>query len=79
MPEIKMHASGKIYSFVVMGHEGTKSQRKFYSARENKTVHFFVDNQWFNAKKLYTSFTGVHFCQATKALSREENFTLPGK
>ena len=61
------------------GHEGAKSRRKLYTARKNKIVHFFVDNQWFSAEKLYSSFTGVQFCQATKALSREENFTLRGK
>jgi len=36
------------------GHEGTKSRRKLYTARKNKIVHFFVDNQWFSAEKLYT-------------------------
>jgi len=25
-----------------------------YTARENKIVHFFVDNQWINPEKLYT-------------------------
>jgi len=63
----------------LFGHEGTKSRRKLYTAPKNKIVHFFVDNQRFSAEKLYSSFTGVQFCQATKALSREENFTLPGK
>ena len=28
--------------------------RKLYTARANKIVHFFVDNQWFGAEKLYT-------------------------
>ena len=61
------------------GHEGAKSRRKLYTARKNKIVHIFVDNQWFSVEKLYSFFTGVQFCQATKALSREENFTLSGK
>ena len=52
---------------------------KLYTARKNKIVHIFIDNQWFSAEKLYTSFTGVQFCQATKARSHKENFTLPGK
>jgi len=47
-----------LYSFVVVGHEGTKSQRKLYTSVKNKTLHIFVDNQRFSAEKLYTFFTG---------------------
>ena len=44
---------------------------KLYTVRKNKIVHIFIDNQWFNTEKLYSSCTGVQF-GLTPALSRGE-------
>jgi len=37
-------------------------ESKLYTADVSGTFCIFVDNQWFNAEKLYSSCTGVHFC-----------------